>query len=220
MVSLFLLLGCNLSYIVDLFASLHEFTSASVHITKARIIGACAVKTLWRHLKVEVNFCYSPVGRISCSLTFHWHPVKNLCIHSYPKSYLSLRCRSRGTTLDAWATEKKVQRQTSTKTSTRTRFKSKLLFHRNTKETELIKHDQMMKAKRYVQCCKWSLTGIDPQTRLQMILHVDRKWSCRKARNDMAFDLPDFYFFSIFLFIYFHQLNYELDTHKEKIFWQ
>ena len=81
--------------------------------------SARAVKTLWRHLKVEVNFCYSPVGRISCSLTFHWHPVIILCIHCYPKSYLSLRCRSRGTTLDTWATEKKVQRQTRTKTSTR-----------------------------------------------------------------------------------------------------
>ena len=30
MVSLFLLLGCNLSYIVDLFAGLHELASASV----------------------------------------------------------------------------------------------------------------------------------------------------------------------------------------------
>ena len=29
MVSLFLLLGCNLSYIVDLFAAVHELTSAS-----------------------------------------------------------------------------------------------------------------------------------------------------------------------------------------------
>ena len=29
MVPLFLLLGCNLSYIVDLFAALHEFASAS-----------------------------------------------------------------------------------------------------------------------------------------------------------------------------------------------
>ena len=29
MVSLFLLLGCNLSYIVDLFAALHELASAS-----------------------------------------------------------------------------------------------------------------------------------------------------------------------------------------------
>ena len=29
MVSLFLLLGCNLSYIVDLFAGLHELASAS-----------------------------------------------------------------------------------------------------------------------------------------------------------------------------------------------
>ena len=30
MVSLFVLLGCNLSYIVDLFAALHELASASV----------------------------------------------------------------------------------------------------------------------------------------------------------------------------------------------
>ena len=29
MVSLFLLLGCNLSYIVDLFAALHQLVSAS-----------------------------------------------------------------------------------------------------------------------------------------------------------------------------------------------
>ena len=39
------------SYIVDLFAALHELASASAHITKARIIGARALKTLWRHLK-------------------------------------------------------------------------------------------------------------------------------------------------------------------------
>ena len=31
MVSLFLLLGCNLSYIVDLLAALHELASASAH---------------------------------------------------------------------------------------------------------------------------------------------------------------------------------------------
>ena len=51
MVSLFLLLGCNLSYIVDLFAGLHELASASAHITNAHIIGVRAAKTLWRHLK-------------------------------------------------------------------------------------------------------------------------------------------------------------------------
>ena len=32
MVSLFLLLGCNLNYIVDLFAALHELASASARI--------------------------------------------------------------------------------------------------------------------------------------------------------------------------------------------
>ena len=45
MVSLFLLLGCNLSYIVDLFA----------HITKARIIGARALKTLLSHLIYDIS---------------------------------------------------------------------------------------------------------------------------------------------------------------------
>ena len=56
MVSLFLLLGCNLSYIVDLFAGLHELASASARTSlKARIIGARALKTLWRHLKLYLN---------------------------------------------------------------------------------------------------------------------------------------------------------------------
>ena len=54
MVSLFLLLGCNLSYIVDLFAALHELASASAHVTKARIIGAHALKTLWTYLKGDI----------------------------------------------------------------------------------------------------------------------------------------------------------------------
>ena len=48
--SLFLLLGCNLSYVADLFAALHELASARPHITKARIIGARALKTLLSHL--------------------------------------------------------------------------------------------------------------------------------------------------------------------------
>ena len=57
MVSLFLLLGCNLSYIVVLFAALHELASASggAHITKARIISARALKTLLSHLKALVK---------------------------------------------------------------------------------------------------------------------------------------------------------------------
>ena len=44
------------SYIVDLFAALRKLSSASAHITKARIIGARALKTLWRHLKSIVSF--------------------------------------------------------------------------------------------------------------------------------------------------------------------
>ena len=34
MISLFLLVGCNLSYIVDLFAALHELASASLSACK------------------------------------------------------------------------------------------------------------------------------------------------------------------------------------------
>ena len=55
----------------------------------------------------------------------------------------------------------------------------------------------------------------------------DRKWSPmwtasdprRKTWNGMEFGFPDF-FILIFVFIYLHQLNDELDKHKEKIFWQ
>ena len=66
---------------------------------------------------------------------------------------------------------------------------------------------------------KWSpnWTLNDPES--QVIPDVDRKWSRRKARTGMEFRFP--VLFLIFLiFIYFHQLNDELDKHKEKIFWQ
>ena len=56
MVSLFPLLGCNLSYVVVLFAALHELASASAHITKARIVSARALKTLLSHLKSKGMF--------------------------------------------------------------------------------------------------------------------------------------------------------------------
>ena len=55
-----------------------------------------------------------------------------------------------------------------------------------------------------------------------MIPDVDCKWSRRKLRNGMDFGFLDsftFYFISIF-FIYFYQLNDELDEDKEKIFWR
>ena len=52
MIPLFVLVGCNFSYIVDLFAALHELASASARtLPKARIIGARALKTLLSHLK-------------------------------------------------------------------------------------------------------------------------------------------------------------------------
>ena len=43
MVSLFLLLGCNLSYIVDLFAALHELASASAHTLLKLASSVCAL---------------------------------------------------------------------------------------------------------------------------------------------------------------------------------
>ena len=40
MVSLFLFLGCNLSYIVDLFAALHELASASARTIILRLASS------------------------------------------------------------------------------------------------------------------------------------------------------------------------------------
>ena len=57
-----------------------------------------------------------------------------------------------------------------------------------------------------------------------MIPDVDRKWSRRKGSNGMESGFLEFFKFFIlflYLFIYFHQLNDELDKHiKEKIFWR
>ena len=71
MVSLVLLLGCNLSYIVDLFAALHQLTSASAQITKALIIGARALKTLWSHLKLFLDIGPSSLALFSCVVLFY-----------------------------------------------------------------------------------------------------------------------------------------------------
>ena len=46
MVSLFLLLGCNLSYIVDLFAALHELASASAR-TLLKLASSVRVLLRW-----------------------------------------------------------------------------------------------------------------------------------------------------------------------------
>ena len=43
MVSLFLLLGCNLSYIVDLFAALHELASARAGTILKPASSVCAL---------------------------------------------------------------------------------------------------------------------------------------------------------------------------------
>ena len=46
-----------------------------------------------------------------------------------------------------------------------------------------------------------------------MIPDVDRKWSRRKRSIDMEFGFPDF--LKVFVVIYFHQVNDELDEHNE-----
>ena len=66
-----------------------------------------------------------------------------------------------------------------------------------------------------VQRRKWPPTANDPQIGPQMIPPENV--------NGMEFGFPDFlfyFYFLIFVFIYFHQLNGELDEHKETIFWQ
>ena len=47
MVSLFLLLGCNLRYIVDLFAGLHELASASALRDRSKIRGGGRLVQTW-----------------------------------------------------------------------------------------------------------------------------------------------------------------------------
>ena len=56
MISLFLLVGCNLSYIVDLFAALHELASASARTLLKLASSVRALKTLLSHLKVHCHF--------------------------------------------------------------------------------------------------------------------------------------------------------------------
>ena len=56
MVSLFLLLGCNLSYIVDLFAALHELASASARtLLKLASSVRARLKLILSHLKPRPN---------------------------------------------------------------------------------------------------------------------------------------------------------------------
>ena len=73
MVSLFLLLGGNLSYIVDLFAALHELASARARtLLKLASFGARALKTIWRHLKLATDF-------------YLLDPQTRFAAHTYPK---------------------------------------------------------------------------------------------------------------------------------------
>ena len=70
MVSLFLLLGCNLSYIVDLFAALHELASASARtlLKLASSVRALlkpygdTLKQLFNAVIVEADLSLESVG--------------------------------------------------------------------------------------------------------------------------------------------------------------
>ena len=78
MVSLFLLLGCNLSYIVDLFAALHELASASA---RTLLKLASSVRALLKpygdtlkglHIPITVKFklfqsCKKSLINVACS---------------------------------------------------------------------------------------------------------------------------------------------------------
>ena len=58
MVSLFLLLGCNLSYIVDLFAALHELASASARtLLKLTSLVHALLKPYGDTLNARVKYC-------------------------------------------------------------------------------------------------------------------------------------------------------------------
>ena len=63
MISLFPLVGCNLSYIVDLFAALHELASAS-----ARTL--LKLKTLLSHLNIV---SLADKKKYLCGVPLCWH---------------------------------------------------------------------------------------------------------------------------------------------------
>ena len=65
MVPLFLLLGCNLSYIVDLFAALHELASASA---RTLLKLASSVRALLRGEKLN----YKSVAKEISKPPFFW----------------------------------------------------------------------------------------------------------------------------------------------------
>ena len=59
MIPLFLLVGCNLSYIVDLFAALHELASASARSPMMRALVMCARQLTQAHAKQQTSQRYS-----------------------------------------------------------------------------------------------------------------------------------------------------------------
>ena len=86
MVSLFLLLGCNLSYIVDLFAALHELASASASTllklaSSVRALLKPYGDTLNRHL--TVNTCHVSCTSLRLKLFFLILPNKPSFRSSY-----------------------------------------------------------------------------------------------------------------------------------------
>ena len=80
MVSLFLLLGCNLSYIVDLLAALHELASASAR-TSLKLASSVRVllKPLWRHLNWYIIETSSGLSRKSSVIKCAWNTWRGTC---------------------------------------------------------------------------------------------------------------------------------------------
>ena len=94
---LFLLLGCNLSYIVDLFAAFHQLSSASARTLLKLASSVRALKTLWRHLKPRPNDRNMPTQHVPTMLdaqqccdmllrwnvTIVWPGLKDVRAHYY-----------------------------------------------------------------------------------------------------------------------------------------
>ena len=67
MLSFFLLLGCNLSYIVDLFAGLHELASASARTLLKLTSSMCALLKPFYVIGFNIRYCQLSMRNINCS---------------------------------------------------------------------------------------------------------------------------------------------------------
>ena len=99
MVSLFLLLGCNLSYIVDLFAGLHEIASASA---RTLLKLASSVRALLKPYGDTLSQC-SIFLSMEMPQNFNAHPlVEQLLAAGLPKYWRYGSLLRWGRTLKGW----------------------------------------------------------------------------------------------------------------------